>query len=186
MLRLLVRTDYTNVGGNSLRTGPISSVDRRTLAGSDPARDWRQAYFLAAAHDRRRNQVRSGFQPAKTPGLRFQLYIASRPELRHVRTKYRSPPTNGVVERWFESVKYEHLFRLEIGSGHVLAEETERYRRLYNEVRPHEHLDFRTPMERLSGGSGAQPIHTGKCPENLTRDTHVRPLPHPTRVAYHG
>ena len=78
---------------------------------------------------------------------RFQLYLSSRPELRHVRTKYRSRQTNWVVERWFESVKYEHLFRLEIASGQVLAEETQWYRRLYNKVRPHGHLDFRTPIQ---------------------------------------
>jgi putative transposase len=69
-----------------------------------------------------------------------------------VRTKYRSRQTNRVVERWFESVKYEHLFRLEIASGQVLAEETQWYRRLYNRVRPHEHLDFRTPHPGVPGG----------------------------------
>lgn len=78
---------------------------------------------------------------------RFGLFIQSRPELEHVRTKYRSPQTNGVIERYYESVKYEHLFGLEIPTGLALATEAESYRVLYNDVRPHEHLGFRTPME---------------------------------------
>jgi transposase InsO family protein/transposase-like protein len=77
---------------------------------------------------------------------RFQLFISSRPELTHVRTRHRSPQTNGVIERFFESVKYDHLYRQEIADGHALHEEVQSYRRLYNEIRPHEHLDFGTPL----------------------------------------
>jgi putative transposase len=78
---------------------------------------------------------------------RFQTFISSRPELAHVRTKHRSPETNGVIERFYESVKYEHLYRLEIPNGHALGQELELYRALFNEVRPHESLAFRTPLE---------------------------------------
>lgn len=35
----------------------------------------------------------------------FASYIASRPELDHARTRYRAPQTNGVVERFNESIK---------------------------------------------------------------------------------
>ena len=35
----------------------------------------------------------------------FRRYIDSRPEFEHVRTRYRSPKTNGVIERWFQSLK---------------------------------------------------------------------------------
>lgn len=77
----------------------------------------------------------------------FRLFIGSRPELSHVRTKYRSPQTNGVIERFFEAIKYEHLYREEIPSGQDLVEQVDVYRSLYNEIRPHEHLDFRTPRE---------------------------------------
>jgi putative transposase len=31
----------------------------------------------------------------------FARHIAARPEFRHVRTRYRAPETNGVIERWF-------------------------------------------------------------------------------------
>ncbi len=36
------------------------------------------------------------------------------PLLRHVRTRVRSPQTNGVVERFFGTLKYEFLYRAEI------------------------------------------------------------------------
>jgi hypothetical protein len=77
----------------------------------------------------------------------FRRFIASRPELVHVRTRYRSPQTNGVVERFNESLKYEHLYREEIQSGHLLAIECSVFRHLYNDVRPHESLGFGTPRE---------------------------------------
>lgn len=78
---------------------------------------------------------------------RFATFIQSRAELSHVRTKHRSPETNGVVERFFESLKYEHLYRLEVANGHALGEQLGLYRDLFNEVRPHESLAFRTPLE---------------------------------------
>jgi putative transposase len=78
---------------------------------------------------------------------RFHSFISSRPELTHVRTKHRSPETNGVIERFYESIKYEHLYRLEIPNGHALANELDLYRTLFNEIRPHETLDFHTPLQ---------------------------------------
>ena len=44
------------------------------------------------------------------------------PHLSHVRTRHRSPHTNGVVERRFESLKYERLYRCDIISGLELAD----------------------------------------------------------------
>lgn len=76
----------------------------------------------------------------------FAVCIARHQELVHVRTRYRAPQTNGVVERFTGSLKYEHLYRIEIQSGHDLAQECEEYRRLYNEVRPHESIGMRTPI----------------------------------------
>jgi putative transposase len=78
----------------------------------------------------------------------FLRFIAGRPELAHVRTRHHAPETNGVVERFNGSIKYEHLYRLEIPDAIALAQETEAYRRLYNEIRPHESLDFATPLSR--------------------------------------
>src|SRR5207302_2460582 len=39
------------------------------------------------------------------------------PLLRHVRTRVRSPQTNGVIERFFGTLKYEHLYRAPIDDG---------------------------------------------------------------------
>lgn len=75
----------------------------------------------------------------------FLRFIASHPELNHVRTRYRAPHTNGVVERWTGSLKYDQLYREEIPTGWVLGQQCEAYRRTYNQVRPHESLAFATP-----------------------------------------
>jgi transposase InsO family protein len=37
----------------------------------------------------------------------FARCIDSRPELLHVRTRHRSPQTNGVIERFYQAIKYE-------------------------------------------------------------------------------
>lgn len=77
----------------------------------------------------------------------FARFIAGRPELRHVRTRHHAPETNGVVERFNGSLKYEHLYREEIGDGQALVEEVEAYRALFNDVRPHEALGFQRPID---------------------------------------
>ncbi len=78
----------------------------------------------------------------------FRRFIASRPELAHVRTRHHAPQTNGVVERYNQSLKYEHLYRLEIADVVELADEVEAFRVIYNTIRPHEALDFATPLSR--------------------------------------
>ncbi|MBB6374322.1 transposase InsO family protein [Pseudonocardia eucalypti] len=40
-----------------------------------------------------------------------QAFAVPDPLLRHVRTRVCSPRTNGVVERFFGILKYEHLYR---------------------------------------------------------------------------
>ncbi len=47
----------------------------------------------------------------------FLRFIAGRPELAHVRTRHHAPETNGVVERFNGSLKYEHLYRLEFANS---------------------------------------------------------------------
>jgi putative transposase len=78
----------------------------------------------------------------------FARFIASRPELLHVRTRHRSPQTNGVVERFYQAIKYEHLYRHEVNDGLVLAREVENYLTIYNTIRPHEAIGFATPISR--------------------------------------
>lgn len=77
----------------------------------------------------------------------FARYIRSRPELRHVRTRHKAPETNGVIERFYGSLKYEHLYRHEIFDGLSLAELVDGYRDVYNRIRPHEALGMKRPLE---------------------------------------
>ena len=63
-----------------------------------------------------------------------------------IRTPYRAPNANAVAERWIRSVRQECLDHLLIvGEAHlrrVLAV----YVSFYNQARPHQGLDQRTPV----------------------------------------
>jgi putative transposase len=72
--------------------------------------------------------------------------------LRHVRTRIKSPQTNGVVERFFGTLKYEHLFRGYIGDGDALDMEAHHFRTIYNTIRPHQALADRTPRQAYLDG----------------------------------
>ncbi|BAJ29595.1 MULTISPECIES: integrase core domain-containing protein [Kitasatospora] len=98
--------------------------------------------------------------------FRIEAFIATRPELRHVRTRVRTPGQNGSRERGFGSLKYEKLFLEEIPDALDLVRHAEDYRRDYNTVRPHEALAWNRPHD----------VHTGAAdplvpnfpePENL-------------------
>jgi putative transposase len=78
---------------------------------------------------------------------RFAAFVDRHPELIHIRTKRKSPGQNGVRERAFGSLKYEHLYRHEIDDGHDLGLQVERYRQLFNTVRPHQALAGRRPLD---------------------------------------
>jgi len=79
--------------------------------------------------------------------FRFSALIAGRPELRHVRTRVRSPGQNGVRERAFESLKYERLYRQPISDALDLIREAEEHRLEFNNIRPHEALSWHRPVE---------------------------------------
>jgi putative transposase len=83
--------------------------------------------------------------------FRFEAFIATRPELRHVRTRVRTPGQNGSRERGFGSLKYERLFLEEIGDVLELIAHAEAYRTEYNTVRPHEAIAWNRPHD----------VHTG-------------------------
>lgn len=80
-------------------------------------------------------------------GHAFAAFIATRPELLHIRTRRRSPGQNGVRERAFGSLKYEHLYRHEIETLADLARQAEAYRHVFNHIRPHETLGYYRPIE---------------------------------------
>lgn len=79
--------------------------------------------------------------------FRFEAFIATRPELRHVRTRVRTPGQSGSRERGFGSLKYEKLFLEEIPDALDLVRHAEDYRRDYNTVRPHETLAWNRPND---------------------------------------
>ncbi|MGH9251768.1 MAG: integrase core domain-containing protein, partial [Acidimicrobiales bacterium] len=79
--------------------------------------------------------------------FRFESFIASHPELAHVRTRVRTPGQNGSRERGFGTLKYERLFIDEIDDAVMLADLAEDYRIEYNTVRPHEAIAWNRPRE---------------------------------------
>lgn len=79
--------------------------------------------------------------------FRFDAFIAAHPELRHFRTRVRSPGQNGVRERAFGSLKYERLYREQIDDPLDLVREAEAYRVEFNEIRPHEALSWHRPLD---------------------------------------
>jgi transposase InsO family protein len=78
---------------------------------------------------------------------RFAAFVDAHPELIHIRTRRKSPGQNGVRERAFGSLKYEHLYRHEIDDGHDLGLHVERYRQLFNQIRPHEVIGMQRPLD---------------------------------------
>jgi transposase InsO family protein len=100
---------------------------------------------------------------------RFAAFVDKHPELIHIRTKRKSPGQNGVRERAFGSLKYEHLYRHEIDDGHELGLQVERYRQLFNTVRPHQSLAGRRPFD----------VHLEACRIHQTiKPTEPETLPH--------
>ncbi|WP_423918855.1 transposase [Candidatus Poriferisodalis sp.] len=74
-------------------------------------------------------------------------WFAARPHIAHVRTRHRSPHTNGVIERWFEALKYERLYRHDIATGIDLTTHITDFIDEYNRIRPHESLDWARPLD---------------------------------------
>jgi transposase InsO family protein len=104
----------------------------------------------------------------------FTSYIRSRPELEHVRTRHRAPQTNGVIERWFQALKYEHLYLHEIADGSVLAELVAGFQTEFNTIRPHQALDWARPADRYLATPGPRPDLTAASADG---DGRVKPPP---------
>jgi transposase InsO family protein len=66
--------------------------------------------------------------------------------LRARATRHRSPGTNGVIERWFQALKYERLYRHDIADGLGLEDHVETFRYQFNYIRPHDALDWARPI----------------------------------------
>ena len=97
----------------------------------------------------------------------FARYIVSRPEFTHVRTRRRSPQTNGVIERYHGAIKIEQLWRELPADGVEMTRMVDGFREPYNHVRPHETLAGDRPIERYL----ADPATTPPKPLGATAST---------------
>jgi transposase InsO family protein len=79
--------------------------------------------------------------------FRFGLWLLG---IRHQRTDKGCPWMNGGVERFFGTLKAK-LNQWEVGSLEQLNNALVPFRFWYNHVRPHQHLDGRTPAEVWAG-----------------------------------
>jgi transposase InsO family protein len=53
-----------------------------------------------------------------------------------------------MIERFFEALKYERLYRHDIRDGIQLADHTADFKTIYNSIRPHEAIAMARPLER--------------------------------------
>ncbi len=90
----------------------------------------------------------------------FARYIDSRPELTHVRTRRRSPQTNGVIQRYHGAIQIEHHWRQLPADGAEMTTMVKDFRQLYNTIRPHETFAGDRPIERYL----ADPSHDPTTP----------------------
>ena len=92
--------------------------------------------------------------------------FAARAHLTHMRTRHSAPHTNGVVERWIETLRYEHLYRQDIPSGPDLAAHVATFIDEYNTVGQHQALRWQRPLD----------IHrTDPTPKPKPRTTEQKP-----------
>jgi hypothetical protein len=94
----------------------------------------------------------------------FARYIASRPELTHVRTRRKSPQTNGVIERYHGAIQIEHLWRDLPADGADMTAKVEAFRIIYNTIRPHETLAGARPIEVFLADPSDKPSDTLSTP----------------------
>jgi transposase InsO family protein len=104
---------------------------------------------------------------------RFEQFIAKRPELTHVRTRRRSPQTNGVIERYHGAIKIEALWRDLPADGTEMTRMVDDYRTLYNHVRPHEALDGDRPIERYLADPITHPSDDPTAPVQTRQDMRI-------------
>ncbi|WP_128772607.1 hypothetical protein [Actinomyces oricola] len=79
--------------------------------------------------------------------LNFELFIASGPELGHVRTPVKSPGANGPTERGLGTWEHERLYLDAIDDALDLVARAEDYRTEYNTVHPRETTALNQPLQ---------------------------------------
>lgn len=97
--------------------------------------------------------------------FRFEHFITAHPELRHVRTRVRTPGQDGVRERAFQSLEYERFYREQIDDALDLIRESDAYRTKFNIIRPREVL-FWTGPQRFIADWPTRPSPTSPSPKS--------------------
>ena len=97
---------------------------------------------------------------------RFAAWVASKGHIAHIRTRNRAPWTNGVIERFFGAVKYEHLYRRDITDGLELAAQVRAYHKTYNTIRPHQAIAMARPIDRYRQTPTTQPPDSETVPDS--------------------
>lgn len=150
---LAITVTPTGRGADALRCLQLAIAEAQQVLGLDDLRTDRGVMAVVDAAE-----TLIGYTPAPIAlvsdngpcfrGQTFQTaFDGDDPLLRHVRTRIKSPQTNGVIERFFGTLKYEHLYRGNIGDGDALDMEVHRFRIIYNTIRPHQALADRTPKQ---------------------------------------
>ena len=103
---------------------------------------------------------------------RFGASVASKHHIAHIRTRRRAPWTNGVIERFFAAIKYEHLYRREITTGVELASQVDSFRAIYNTIRSHEAIAMRQPSSATDRRRPPNP-QTSKMSQLLDTRQHL-------------
>ena len=77
---------------------------------------------------------------------RFACYIKKSPFM-HLRTGNHHPETNGSIERFHQTLKYEEVWGAMYDNPLVAKERIEKFRIFYNTERIHQTLNYKTPLE---------------------------------------
>ncbi len=75
------------------------------------------------------------------------LWFAGRSRFEHVRARYRSPNTNGVIERWCQSITYEWPYRHDIDAAADPGAPVVNFIDEHNTIRAHESIGYGRPID---------------------------------------
>jgi putative transposase len=79
---------------------------------------------------------------------KFSAYINAS-SFHHLRTGYHHPQTNGCIERFHQTLKYEEVWGAMYENPIVAKERIEKFRTFYNTERIHQTLGYKTPLETI-------------------------------------
>jgi len=73
-------------------------------------------------------------------------------DVEHIQTAVRHPESNGKIEVFHKTVKYENVYRKDrYGSFYEAKDDIEQFIEFYNHERLHQGIDYVTPYERYTG-----------------------------------